>query len=229
MLPKVLVGGPTSHHFMYCVDEYIQALKSLSYDSYDILLVDNSKDDDYFNYIKDKVPAIKLSTYYENPRARVAESKNLIRKKVLKEKYDFFLNIDTDTIPPLDIIERFLSHDKQAITGVYYKIFDVTIKNSGITKKIIMPLLYDKVGDPPRIRQLSAQEVEQPKLIKVGACGSGCFMVSKDILEKIKFKHTEKAYDDVLMCDDIQELGHDIFCDTSVKCKHLILKKKKIE
>lgn len=226
-LPKVLVGGPTSHHFRYCVDEYINALKNLTYKNYDILLVDNSKDDDYFNYIKEKVPAVKLPVYYENPRARVAESKNMIREKVLNEKYDFFLNIDTDTIPPKDIIERLLSHNKQAITGVYYKIFDVTIKNTGVTKKIIMPLLYDKVEG--RIRQLSAQEVEKHRLIKVGACGSGCFMVSRALLEKLKFRHTEKAYDDVLMCDDIQDIGYEIFCDTSVKCKHLILKKKKIE
>lgn len=223
MKPKILVGGPTSHHFRYCVDEYIEALKNLSYDNYEILLVDNSKDDEYFNYIKDKVQAVKLPIYYENARERVAESKNIMREKVLNENYDYFLNLDTDTIPPKDIIERFLAHKKDIITGVYYKIFNVTIMPQNVNKEMIMPLIYTKIQD--RIHQCTAEEVESPRLMQIYGCGSGCLMVSKDVLNRIKFRFDETIWDDMKLCEDAEKLNIPVFCDTSVKCMHLILKK----
>lgn len=223
MKPKVLVGGPTSHHFKYCIDEYLDAIKNLTYDNYDILLVDNSKDDEYFNYLKGKVPVVKLPVYYENARERVAESKNLIREKVLNEGYDYFLNLDSDTIPPKDIIERLLKHQKEITTGVYYKIFDVTLMPQDIKKKMTMPLIYTKIQG--RIHQCTAEEVEFPALMQIYGCGSGCLMVSRDVLKKIKFRFADNAWDDIKLCDDAEKLNIPVFCDTSVKCMHLILKK----
>ena len=50
--PKVLVGCPTSFHKEYALKEYADAVKSLDYNNYDILLVDNSQDNDYYKKIK---------------------------------------------------------------------------------------------------------------------------------------------------------------------------------
>ena len=52
MKPKILVGCPTSFHKEYCLNEYAKSVKELSYNNYDILLVDNSSDDNYLDKIK---------------------------------------------------------------------------------------------------------------------------------------------------------------------------------
>ena len=62
MNPKVLVGAPVCDLYEYCFDEFLDAIIGLNYDNYDILLVDNSKDDKYFNYIKECM-MILLSFY----------------------------------------------------------------------------------------------------------------------------------------------------------------------
>ena len=57
--PKILLGCPISDYHDYCTEEFIGSIKNLTYNNYDILLIDNSKDDRFFNSIKDKVPVIR--------------------------------------------------------------------------------------------------------------------------------------------------------------------------
>ena len=54
MNPKVLVGCPTYEGKEYILDRYIERVKEFTYDNYDILLVDNSKTNDYAKKIKAK-------------------------------------------------------------------------------------------------------------------------------------------------------------------------------
>ena len=49
---KVLIGCPTSEHKKYCLQEYAQAVKQLIDENTDVLIVDNSKTDDYKKEIK---------------------------------------------------------------------------------------------------------------------------------------------------------------------------------
>ena len=119
MQPKILVGSPINEMYDYCIEEYTNRLKSLTYKNYDILLVDNSKTDSFFKKLKTmNVPVIK-DTWHEEPRDRQVSSRNLLREKAI-ENYDYFLNLDQDVIPPKDIIERFLAHKRRALTGIYF-------------------------------------------------------------------------------------------------------------
>lgn len=56
-MPKVLVASPTFDKMSYCEEEFFNAIKSLSYPNYDILIVDNSDEDEYFNHLQ-KIPMI---------------------------------------------------------------------------------------------------------------------------------------------------------------------------
>ena len=47
MNPKVLVGCPTYDGKKYCLKEYAEALKKLTYANFDVLIVDNSKESGY--------------------------------------------------------------------------------------------------------------------------------------------------------------------------------------
>ncbi len=79
--PKVLVGCPTSNHKEYCLKQYAEAVKKLTYKNYDILLVDNSENDEYLKKIKSEgIEAIK-GPYHELARERIIESRNILRQE----------------------------------------------------------------------------------------------------------------------------------------------------
>lgn len=209
--PKILVGCPTSNHKKYCFKEYLNAVKNLTYKNYDILIIDNSENNDYFNEIKKELPCIK-DEWFENARDRIVHSRNILRKRVI-EKYDYFLSLEQDVIPPKDIIEQLLKHNERIISALYFK----TDPNGTLT-----PLLWIK--DDVGVRKAYLDEVEEDKLFEASAVGLGCILIHKDVLKEIEFRYdkNKEGFDDVFFCDDAIKNGFKIYCDSSIKCKHLI-------
>ncbi len=217
--PKILVGCPASDRHEYCAKEFIEAIKSLSYSNYDILLVDNSKDDRFINSIKDKIPIIK-GLCFPNVYDRLIHGRNLLRQKALDEGYDYFFSLEQDIIPPRDIIERLLSYKKDIITGVYFKPWDNDPEREPVPMLWVKhPSIKDKMV--PVRRDI----VRGNSLLKIDFCGLGCVLIHRSVLEKIKFRYDlEKCegIDDILFCIDSREQGFNIYADTAVKCKHMV-------
>ncbi len=229
MNPKILVGCPTYDGKQYCLDKYINAIKKLTYPNYDILLVDNSKTNEYFNKIKAKgIPVIK-DTPEEKPHDTIVKSRNIIKKYFLEKNYDYFLSLEQDVIPKKDIIEKLLKHDKKVISGLYYTIY----KFQGIPK--IRPLVWAEVpNEPDKMRFMSsecrdAENSTVPVLKKIRMCGLGCLLIHKSIMEKIDFKvpKNHATYDDFAFCNDVRNLGEDIWADLSIRCDHVLITEQK--
>ena len=221
--PKVLVGCPTSDHKAYCLKEYVNALKALTYDHFDVLLVDNSKTDEYSRNIKDLgIPVIK-DTYLEHAKDRIVHSRNILRDYVLKHNYDYFLSLEQDVIPPPNIIEQLLHHDKPVVTGVYFKEYDIVDKDKVVAKKIL-PLLY-RAQDIKKehLFQLSEPYLKPNGLQPIDACGLGCVLIHKTVLHDILFRHVKEhpPFDDMWFCHDALDQGFQLYVDMSVKCKHI--------
>jgi len=244
-MPKILVGGPISSHHEYCTDRYIESLKNLDYPNYDILLIDNTDSDEFYNKIKDKINVIRAGQKFKSITQRMVYCRNMMRKKVLEENYDYYFDIDQDVIVPKDAIKKLIAHNKEVITGVYYNYTKegekmpilwapfseeeqgeiiknkekIRIENLGLYDSLIKANWNFKKLN----KQIKTEEVEGEKLIEIRACGTGCLMIHRNILERIEFKENfEGGYDDVLFCSDVWEkLDKKIYCDTSVKCDHL--------
>ena len=218
--PKILVGCPTSFHKEYALEQYAKAVKSLTYKNFDILLVDNSKDNIYFEKIKKlNLPVIK-GPYFESARDRIVASRNILREKVLKENYDYFFSLEQDVLPSSNILEKLLQHNKKLITAVYFA-HNVIPDNQ--TRELI-PLVY-KLTDEKTLSMRSLNEVElweKQGLMEVISAGLGCVLIHKDILEKIKFRYDKNTFDDRWFFIDCYNKKIKVFADASVKCKHLI-------
>ena len=239
MYPKILVGSPVNEMYDYCIEEYIQALKSLTYPNYDILLIDNSKEDTFLEKLKSlNIPAIK-GRYFNEPRDRMVYGRNFLREKVIKEKYDYFLNLDQDVIPPKDIIERLLAHKRRVLTGIYFNYKQFTPKEQGSREGIrhgqLFPTIWASTTKEGDLKQIQDTELSPPRLIQVGLCGSGCLFVHKSVLNKITFHYSKEnddltvnklIFDDSFFCQDLRKLNIPIYADTSLICKHLIKNKK---
>jgi len=220
MQPKILVGCPTSFHKEYALEEYAKAVKSLTYSNYDILLIDNSKDNIYFNKIKSlNLPVIK-GPYFKGALNRIIESRNILRKYTIKNNYDYFFSLEQDVIPPKNILENLLKHKKKVITGVYFA------NNKFPDGKIeLIPLVYKLVNNNSEdMRPLNEKELwENLKLMQIVSCGLGCVLIHRNILKQIKFRYEKDVFDDRFFCIDLFKKKIPIYTDTSIKCKHLIL------
>ena len=228
MKPKILVGCPTYELFEYCLDKYSKAINSLTYSNYDILLVDNSKEDNYLKKIKSLNLTVKKCPYSNLARARIVASMNILRDYVLKNNYDYLLSLEQDIIPPKDVIQQLLKHNKKIISGVY---FVYQNQYSTEQQKYLIPVAWVtdeefSIGnlDGVSVRLMHPKETEENKVIKVVSCGTGCLLIHRDILEKIKFRYDEffPYFHDNWFCRDAFYQGFDVWMDTSIKCKHLI-------
>ena len=214
--PKVLVGCPTSDYHEYALQQYADSIKKLTYKNHDILLVDNSKDNIYFEKIKSLGINVIKGPWFESARERIIASRNILRQKVLDEGYDYFLSLEQDVLPPLDIIERLLNAKKRVISGIYFTA--VTINN----ETRILPVIWSKIsGEYRHVMQLE----ELNKGVKlVAVTGLGCVLIHRLVLKDIKFRYEEQypAFDDIYFGLDCKGKKINIYADTNLICKHLI-------
>ncbi|MFH0751971.1 MAG: hypothetical protein V1914_00035, partial [archaeon] len=218
--PKILVGCPVSDRHEYCTEEFLKAIKEISYDNYDILLIDNSKDDRFFNSIKDKVPIIRGKSF-PNVYERLIHGRNILRQKALDENYDYFFSLEQDVIPPKDIIDRLLAPKKDVITGVYFKPWE-----DGSDKEPVAMAWVKHPTLPDKMVPVRRDIIHGNSMVKIHFCGLGCVLIHRKVLEKVKFRYDLKkckGTDDMFFCMDSREKGFDIYVDTSIKCRHMIL------
>ena len=215
MNPKVLVGCPTWEGKKYCLKEYAEALKKLTYDNFDVLIIDNSKESQYAGMIEALGFKVMRDEWQDKARDRIVSSRNKIKEYALENGYDYFLSLEQDVMPEPDVIQTLLCHQKKIVTGI-------VMNNLPVGNKIeLMPMAYvEHPADPTGLWYLPKQDLEKQQLIEVKACGLGCVLMHKDVLEKITFRY-EGGFDDMMFCLDAINSGFKIYADTSVVPKHL--------
>ena len=219
---KILVGCPTSFHKGYCLDEYLAAVRNLTYPHVTFILVDNSPDDAYVDLLESKqVTVFKAPYYAESARERIVISRNMLRQYALENDYDYFFSLEQDVIPPVDVIEQLLSCKQPVVSGVYCKEYSLTKEGKEIGKTI-MPLLYRRVNDE-YVEQLKWKDVEAPAVFPVAISGLGCLLIHRDVLAKVSFRFEpdKEVFDDVWFSDDLRQQQIPLYVNTAVKCKHL--------
>jgi len=212
---KILIGCPTSHHKEYCLKEYLEGVRNLTYKNFDLVLIDNSEDDEYFNKLKKLGVKTIKGKHFESAKDRVVYSRNILREYCLENGYDYLLSLEQDVIPPKDAIERLLKHEKDIVGGLYYYFGD--------DKKTLLPMLWVHYKEE-YAKRLNFNEVPENELIEVITCGLGCVLIKKEALEKIEFRHVKgkDPWDDLWFCEDAREKGFKVHVDTSIKCKHYV-------
>lgn len=247
-MQKILVAAPTYNGIKYCHKEFFQRIKNLTYPNYEILIVENSKDNNYYEELKkENITLIKDNTKETKNLLRLINSRNIILNYALKNNYNHILMMDTDVIPPKNIIEELLETKKNIVSGLYFNYFKVSGKLQllpvawkSITKEEFQKIkqkikLPECVKSHLDIKQhLTNKEVHSNKLIKVLFPSAGCMLISRKVFEKIKYETTDtsdigniKTTDEIEFILKAKKLGFDSYCHTKLKCKHLIKEKLK--
>jgi hypothetical protein len=153
------------------------------------------------------------------PGADVATARNMLANGAHGD-YIFF--VDDDVLPPMNVIEKLYSHNKDIVSGLYFA-----------RREPFFPQIYEKTkvkGKEESGRYDAIFDIPQDKLIEVDACGGGCMLIKADVFDKLEaplfqsIPGTEKRLhvgEDFFFCKKAKEAGYKIYCDTSIQCKHI--------
>jgi GT2 family glycosyltransferase len=224
---KILVGCPTFEGMKYCINEYIDALKNLEHENYFVVLVDNSKESGYYEYLKKKVDSLSnffilKDQYVQDYRQRIVNSRNLLRQYAIENHFDYFFSLEQDVIPPSNVVKKLLGCKKKVVSGVYYNDIVLESRASGKLEKVKVALLRIMMSDK-KLYWLLPEVLKEPELIDVFEAGVGCMLIEVELLKKVNFRYdkSKTGFDDVCFCEDVRKLGYKVWALTDVVCEHL--------
>lgn len=141
----------------------------------------------------------------------VDQVRNLIADWVIKD-YDYLFAVDHDMAFPPDTLARLLDRDVSIIGGLYVQRLDPP-----------MPEAYD--FSMVRLRVEDCYGVKE-----VGGIGMGCALIKKKVFKDIPYPqyvyhqaldHNNTFSEDLDFCRKAREMGHSIWLDTTIQCKHI--------
>jgi hypothetical protein len=224
-MKKVLVACPTADVKDYCFQEWVDRVKSLTYNNYSVYVCDNSELRDY--YVEKKKELETSDEFFRlgrvNPRIypsfkwALAKSHDNCRVLAIKEGFDYLLHLESDVFPPVDIIERLLDARKKVVGAMYHI-------ESGERSTLMIQQLEDFGQAHRETQNLGETDLHfvDGTVKRVFSCGLGCVLIHKSVLKKIPFRYEENApvHPDSFFFADLDKSGIDAFVDTSILCEH---------
>ncbi len=201
-VPRILIGTPVYEKKRYITQEWIAAVKNLSYKKYNIMVIDNGEYNKEFHNLfrKNKIKLI-TSRNYKNPIKRLTNARTKLFRYAINKSYDFILSIEQDIIVPENIIQELLKVNKDVV-GAPYVVSSHTDKNRRRIDYIISASNLNKICgkiDGIEINEwMLAGELSKNKLMTVKSCSFGCTLISTKILKIIK-PHSNPS---ILRADD---------------------------
>lgn len=156
----------------------------------------------------------------------VHEARNIIHDIYLEKSLSPYLfMLDSDVLPPPDIIERLITDDKPVIGGFYRKKEKFPVKKpDGSLTEIQRPVIYDYSHyDKDKKRHMYNQRIGDGKGIeRVDGMGAGCWLIKREVIEAIgKSPYTlTESGEDLSFCRAVYKAGYEVFVDWDIACAH---------
>lgn len=224
--PKILLCAPINIIKEYCIYDWLNAIKKLTYPDIEIFLVDNSNNTAF----SDKIRELGFNCQYEPPGNRearefMASSLERCRIKFLSGDYDYFFSLECDIFPPNDIIEKLLAHDLDVV-GVTYWTEHKYHTRLQLQGNYLYKTDFKNRTKEYRTRNLTFEEGQlfmDGTVKPIYGAGLGCVLISRDIMEQIVFRidPDQVGYADSNFHKDIWKMGVNFYIDTSIIPKHL--------
>lgn len=144
-------------------------------------------------------------------------------------KWLYFL--DSDVIPPPDVIPRLMAHDKPIVAGLYVRRWNPPFNE----------MLRFRTDGMPGLRPIMDGEYVPGSLVGCDAVATGCVLIKTEVFERMKpfemtidgkparpawFLWTEwrlpvGASEDFSFFTRAKQQGIPVYCDTSLRCRHI--------
>ena len=224
---KILIGCVTYDGHAKFIDEFLEHFSNLSSKA-DIVFAYNSFSEEYPDLLRSRgLNVIRDKPLEGDTRiGSIIRGRNRIREHFLQGYHDFLLFVDTDVMLPADAIEGLIECRSDVSSGIY-------LCNQEIKGKLqLIPTVYVPVGEggsgrSGQARTVPIRDVIPKKIFDIMACGLGCALISRKVLEKIHFHRLEGSdsetdKEDVAFCLDVRKEGFSMKANSAVKCGHYI-------
>ena len=217
-MKKVLVACPTADVKEYCFSDWVNNAQNLTYPNYDVHVVDNSDNRDFYEKWREIVSMSRVSPLnYDSVKQVMAKSHDECRKKALEGGYDYLLHLESDIFPPNDIIEQLLNSNKKIIGATYHI-------GVGEDSELMVQKMENFGNELRETFGLDKGDLSfvDGKVKKVFSCGIGCILIHKSVLKKFKFRYEKGAtvHPDSFFFFDMDAIGETVYVDTNIYCKH---------
>jgi hypothetical protein len=224
--PKILLCSPINIAKEYCLYEWLEAVKRLSYPNLEVFLVDNSNNPAF----SEKIRAMGFDCVHEPPNGRetrefIAASLERCRVKFLSGGYDYYFSLECDIFPPDDIIEKLLAHDLEVVGTTFWTEHKYFTRLQLQGNYIYRTDFVNKTKEY-KVRDLTFEEGQlfiDGTVKPIYGAGLGCVLIRREIMEGIVFRveKDEVGFPDSFFHKDIWKMGVCFYIDTSIIPKHL--------
>jgi GT2 family glycosyltransferase len=144
-------------------------------------------------------------------RLYIDYNRNIITRDALKlYDPDYLFWMDGDMLLDGDTILQLMRHDKDIVSGLYFK------------KESYEPVMYHKKGElyAPVLRW------NPSNIFKVDAVGFGCCLIKASVFRNLAppwfvYDVGKNKGEDIYFCEKAREAGYEIWVDPSVRPRHL--------
>jgi len=190
--PKILVAIPYHKAKRYSLDQLLKRVEDLNYKNIEVVM------------------RWDLAEY--GGKDNVKRQREFFRNMVLNDpSFTHLYFMGVDTIPPADVIERLLSHEKDIVGGVYWGRHHA---ENG-TPQGAVAWIHGKSNE-----EQSIEFLKMNKLLVIDGMGMDCVLFSRKVLEKVSWLSWEHNDDDYPYYDKAKAEGFLCHLDTNVQCKH---------
>ena len=147
----------------------------------------------------------------------IYDSRNKIAAKAIELGTDYLMCFDSDMIFQPDTLERLMAHDKDIVSGLYFR-------RTGTYRPVIFDELDVKDG---KAVHHNLDDYPKDDIFKVKGIGFGCVLIKTEVLLDMIaakgdwFTPMYGMGEDLAFCMRANELGYDIWVDPTVKCGHV--------
>lgn len=134
----------------------------------------------------------------------VYDAREQAAKYFLESDCDYMLFLDSDMVPPADMLIKLIQHDKPIVSALAFR----RVPNY----------------EPCIFKNDMEFYLDYPKgLIEVAGVGMACTLIKREVFEKVPqpwFTPTAIG-EDLSFCKRATDAGYKIFCDTNLICGHV--------
>ena len=135
----------------------------------------------------------------------VYEAREQATKHFLESDCDYLLFLDSDMVPPADMLIKLIQHDKPIVSALAFR----RVPNY----------------EPCIFKNDMEFYLDYPKgLIEVAGVGMACTLIKREVFEHMPrhwFMPEEGLGEDLSFCKNALKAGFNIFCDTNLICGHV--------
>lgn len=222
---RILLASPTYDEKDYCMYSWVKQIEKNFSSLTDILIVDTSKNDDFFQDICSiaEVSEVVKSTYHENPYKNLENARKLIQTKLIEGDYDYLFSVESDIFPEQFVLKTLLDSGKKIIGVPYILCYSTDPETNLKTGYIFSTSTKDKFLSVGGKNTGSFQHTDKTIDFNnssdlVYHVGMGCTLIDAKIYKDVEIKSDSenKRFDDSLFFEDLNASGVDVYSNNTL-------------